>query len=155
MVDRLKNMAPPRVQAAIYRTWFNGWCTKRRFGIKENCYCVFGCQWRNTDSVEHYMVCPCIRRWAEKELGIKDEGSPEERGASWLLLDCDKRSDFELTIRAVRLAAVYRAYNYCRHTLQVKSGEIEGILDQSAKEAVIGMDGAARHFHHRKDPGWR
>ena len=29
--QRLSKLVPPRVVAAVIRTWFNGWCTRRRF----------------------------------------------------------------------------------------------------------------------------
>ena len=31
LLERLPCLVPPRVLSAILRTWFNGWCTKRRF----------------------------------------------------------------------------------------------------------------------------
>ena len=119
----------------------------------DNC-CAFGCKWRNTDSVEHYMICPVIGEWSRVELKTEFISNKEDRGASFMLLDCDGGSAFALTIKAIRLAAAYRTYNWLRHFGgYIRKGDIEGMLSQSAREAIIGHDGAARCFHHRSDPG--
>jgi len=156
VLDRLQDLVPPRIQAAILRSWKNGWCTRRRFGTKgENC-CAFGCKWKNTDCLEHYMVCSVVHKWSSVELGTDYNNNKEERGASFMLLNCDNMTAFSVTIHAIRLAAAYRAYNLLRHSKEgLFEGGLEGLLFQSAREAVIGHEGAARCFHHRLDPSWR
>ena len=55
-LSQLKEHLPPRVCAAILRTAWNGWCTKRRF--QSLGACVFGCgAFLQADSVEHYSGC--------------------------------------------------------------------------------------------------
>ena len=54
----LRSALPPRVRAALVRTWFNGWCTGRRF--QQRCACIFGCP--AEDSIEHYSLCPQLCR---------------------------------------------------------------------------------------------
>ena len=100
------------------------------------------------------MVCPVIGEWSRVELKTEFINNKEDRGASFMLLDCDGGSAFALTIKAIRLAAAYRTYNWLRHFGgHIRKGDIEGMLSQSAREAIIGHDGAARCFHHRSDPG--
>jgi len=156
VIDRLQDLVPPRIQAAILRSWKNGWCTRRRFGTKGDNCCAFGCKWKNTDSLEHYMICPVIHKWSRAELRTEYSDNKEERGASFMLLNCDNMSGFTITISAIRLAAAYRTYNLLRHSKDCfYEGGVEGLLLQSAREAVAGHEGAARCFHHRQDPAWR
>ena len=37
VLQKLKTATPPRVLAAVLRTWFDGWCTMRRFGGIGSC----------------------------------------------------------------------------------------------------------------------
>ena len=102
------------------------------------------------------MVCPVVHKWSRVELGTDYKDNKEDRGASFMLLNCDNMSAFYVTIHAIRLAAAYRAYNLLRHSKEGCYEEgLEGLLLQSAREAVIGHEGAARCFHHRQDPAWR
>jgi hypothetical protein len=46
VLPRLEKLIPPRVHAAILRTWWNGWQTARRFQLTTAVArkCIFGCQ---------------------------------------------------------------------------------------------------------------
>ena len=41
LLDTLSGKAPPRLAAAMLRTWFQGWCTKSRF--QKHSQCIRGC----------------------------------------------------------------------------------------------------------------
>ena len=52
----LTKCIPPRVIVSVLRTWYNGWCTHRRFQQHKKSSCCFG-RTRGPDSVEHYCTC--------------------------------------------------------------------------------------------------
>ena len=58
---------PPRVQSAVFRTWWNGWTTTRRMrhmtGSSDCGTCKLGCEVAQ-DSLEHYCQCPVFWQWA-------------------------------------------------------------------------------------------
>eukprot|EP00959_Pyramimonas_sp_CCMP1952_P054540 1140117-Pyramimonas_sp.AAC.1 len=62
----LRTATPPCVRAALLRTWFNGWCTGRRF--QQQRACIFGCAL--DDSIEHYARCPVVRDFARRRLAL-------------------------------------------------------------------------------------
>ena len=57
----------------MFRTWFNGWCTARRFQVKR-ARCLLGCGAGSTegccDSIEHYACCPVMLEFATKSLNL-------------------------------------------------------------------------------------
>ena len=59
-LDDVRRYLPPRVGAAVLKTAWNGWCTRRRFQLHGRC--VFRCgSWVQEDSIEHYAGCPvCV-----------------------------------------------------------------------------------------------
>ena len=61
---------PPRVSAAVLRTFWNGWCTKRRF--QQRGPCLLGCtSFSAEDSIEHYECCPVTLDFAHRILGLE------------------------------------------------------------------------------------
>ena len=59
----------PRVAIVVFRAWFNGWCTARRFQDRSS-RCVFRCSRATAeDSIEHYCHCPVVHEFA-RTLGI-------------------------------------------------------------------------------------
>ena len=62
VLPRLAKLVPPRVHAAVLRTWWNGWLTTRRYraaGLPSG-MCMFGCCGMLSDAIEHYSVCPVV-----------------------------------------------------------------------------------------------
>ena len=70
VAHRLHGMVPPRIMAAIVRTWYNGWCTGRRF--QQSGTCIFGCQYE--DSIEHYSRCPIVMNFGHRYLNLERGG---------------------------------------------------------------------------------
>jgi len=147
-IDRLGKLVPPRVIAAVLRTWANGWCTTRRYQVESEC--IFGCPWRGTDCIEHYLVCPKIEKWNGGFMGRIREGSAKDRSQRALLLGGQFVSDEELTLDALRLAALYDTHNKCRHGKGNRRGERVSMLTQSIMDRAEGHVGAMRALHRRQ-----
>ena len=136
-MERLKKLVPPRVTAALVRTWFNDWCTTRRFQLRDRAKCYFGCQ-ECPDDLEHYSCCKCIGQWANRRIGCETAVSVVDRRKSFLLLDGDAVSDEELVANALRLTVAYMAYNGARHRSETGAGLTRNSLEQYIKEAAAG-----------------
>ena len=73
VMQRLPKRTPPRVRAAMLRTWLNEWCTGRRFGVRGG-RCAFGCR-RGEDDVRHYVCCPVLWLFGVAKSGLDDPAS--------------------------------------------------------------------------------
>ena len=142
VMKRLKGLIPPGVTAAILRTWFNGWCTRRRFQLKQDNKCMFGCD--DEDSVEHYSCCKQVERWSVRELRCEACDSAIVRRRSFLLLGSELISDDALIIGALRIAAVYRVHNSVRHSGSRSSLRAISALSQAIKDVAMGSNRCAR-----------
>ena len=131
LLQRLHSLVPPRVIAAVVRTNFNGWCTKRRFGLTGGC--IFGCS--GTDCIEHYSCCSAVHDFACKSFGLAPSGN---RLADFLLLEAPpgrlQRDD--MVLRALRTATVYIAH--CRQCYSARAQPDGAALHQIAVEIVRG-----------------
>ena len=136
-VDNLVSLlAPPRVFAAVFRTYFNGWCTARRF--QQAGTCAFGCI-DYEDSVEHYARCPVLARFGQKCLRLSYFPEPDQRRLDFFLLRlAGGYSDTRFLCAALRLALAYRIH--CRSHRQVApmGGELAWLraLELTVKELV-------------------
>jgi exonuclease III len=145
VMGRLRSLVPPRVLAAVLRTWFNGWCTLRRFQGRGDC--LFGCPC-GEDSIDHYMGCSRLHSYGQARLRLPRVGSIGDQGLSFMLLEATSSvSDATLTRRALLVAAAYRLH--CRHRRSGGLGE-EGLLwralDQAIKESSLGHRKAMRQL---------
>ena len=142
---RLRLLVPPRVLAAVLRTWFNGWCTKRRFQGKGDC--LFGCLF-GEDSVDHYMNCSRLHSYGQARLRLPRTSNFVDRGLSFMLLEATSSiPDAVLTRRALLVAAAYRLH--CRHHRSEGLHDevtLTRALDQAVKESSLGHKGAMRQY---------
>ena len=104
----LQGQVPACVLHAVLITWFNGWCTSRRFqGAIGPCRLCNVCEGR--DEVEHYVQCP----WAWKcALKFARLGAAPYSMSEALLLEPYERET--CARRAVMLFALYGAFNGAR-----------------------------------------
>ena len=100
VLQQLKAATPPRVLAAVLRTWFDGRSTKRRFGGV--CNCVM-CGLADGDYLEHLPHCSEIRPLSARGIGLTHQDQLRERTAEFLLLGQDATD--MITVRAIRVAA--------------------------------------------------
>ena len=140
---RLRQVVPPRVVAAVLRTWYNGWCTRRRFQGRGKC--VFGCS-HGADAVEHCIQCTRIHRHGESQLRLLPAPTFADRGVSFMLLDAHSRMpDDVLARRALLLTAAYRLH--CRYRRGEPFSDPEVLtraLAQATREAAVGHARAMR-----------
>ena len=135
---RLKALVPPRVRAAVLRTMFNGWTTKRRF--QTYAHCVFGCRdWTDEDSLEHYARCPFMHDIRRRKLNLHI--SPWSKAYFLTLhLPPGTDSDTNLTKAALLVYAIYRTFNFLsRHqSSNTDHRTMWDITSQHLYEGTIG-----------------
>lgn len=137
VLARLRRLVPPRVTAAVLRTWYNGWCTTRRF--QSHSPCRFGCR-LGEDSVDHYMRCSRLHGVGKSALRLQVSHDMGLRAVQFLLLEpAAALPDATLTRRALHLAAAYRLHCHCRREPPIISDDVLArALGQAAKEAAMG-----------------
>ena len=107
-------VAPSRFVFVLFCTWFNGWCTARRFQVKQ-APCLFGCDMGSSedclDSIQHYAYCPIVASFASRHLCL-----PHAHVRNLLSFLCLRsNSDDELfVLQLLLLYAVYAATNCLR-----------------------------------------
>ena len=115
----------PELQAALLRTWANGWCTSTRFGDRAQ-PCLFGC--RGVDAIDHVRhYAECDRAWAftsHRFRGMLPRGSL----VAFFGLD-EAESKDQLLIRAMHVAAIWGAHNFYRY--------LQGDRNRAAVQAAV------------------
>ena len=112
-LDIVRKLCPPCVLWAVVRTWFNGWCTGRRFQKRTSSSCVLSCQCSGEDSIEHYLSCPVVREVASRKLRFTPGGLDLRN--CMLLIDVPEDQEQTIAISATLLYGVYSATNHLRH----------------------------------------
>jgi hypothetical protein len=138
-LQQLKDKVPPRVSAAVLRTFWNGWTTDYRF--QGTNHCVLGCNgFLDMDSIQHYSICPCVVRFNRTCLGLHEQDGGNNLSTFVALgLNLSTVPDNVLALRAISLYAVYRTtLHYRRHGNATDATEVHDSLKQFAKEAVRG-----------------
>ena len=109
---RLPRKTPPRIKAAVLRSWLDGWCTKRRFGSRGS-KCMFGCE-HGEDALSHYTRCSKVWGFGCKHLHLDVPETPSGRTTAAMLWErgCPKKRLIDL---ATMMAVAYRAHNKLRH----------------------------------------
>ena len=107
-------LVPARVATVLFRTWFNGWCTARRFQVGQ-ASCLFGCLSGSGDgchdSIEHYAHCIVVRTFALHRMNMPHNCVGTLLG--FLCLNRDVTDDTR-TLQLLLLYAVYTATNCLR-----------------------------------------
>jgi len=136
----LKQRVPPKVIAAHYRAWMDGWTTSARMHSAGGTRPCIWCGLREGDKLQHYCGCPALQRWRSKRLAIPWASDTGERHTQFFNLSSPNKKDpLDTVIRGLALASCYHAYNACTHSQSPPSQE-EAIhaLNQSLKEMVKG-----------------
>jgi hypothetical protein len=151
VIQSSKGQFNPRVTAALLRTWYNGWCTKRRFQHRKlEGDCIFACCKEAEDSVEHYSVCRALEQLAWKYLHIgRSSRNLQDRRAEFLLPQ-DAQPDFRdhnslLGRRMLHMTVAYLTHCSSRHATTNKLGAwAEGAYAQALREVCRGDPHATR-----------
>ena len=149
MISRLTKLTAPRVSAAILRTLWSGWCTKRRFGAKGPC--IF-CGYLDGDSVEHALKCKVLSQFGAEKLALPYHTDPQKRGMSFLILEpALELTDERLVLGALRTAAAYTVHcKFRRNPSRLGSeGAVRKALEQCCKELVQGHAGSTSIYDNR------
>jgi len=131
LFKRLPELVRPRVLASLARTHWNGWCTRRRF--QQEGPCLFSCNPRASDSIEHYMYCPMFRNMLDKFLHLPRFTSMQE----FMLLEHRLWSDARLIISAVAVHVVYTSFNHARVSGPRSQGYWEDYMQRTCYHAVL------------------
>ena len=108
---RLHSLAPPRVCASVFNTFWNRWCTARRF--QQEGRCIFGCGSVGAqDSVEHYAYCSSLRGFALNTLHVE---ASHVGVLDCFLLTRGGLSDDQLGRLALLVHCAYTLHNHNRH----------------------------------------
>ena len=96
---------PPRVCAALLRTWCNGWVTARR--MQRVGQCVLGCP--GEDSIEHYARCRIFNDFGASKLQLEGGNQME------CFLCLHKEPPAIRKRRALALYSLYKLHGSIRH----------------------------------------
>ena len=141
------SLVTPRVAIVLLRSWWNGWCTARRFQNRD-ARCLFGCSDSAEDSIEHYCRCNVVVDFARSRLRLPMRISGSMR--SFLVLDSLCSND-ELTLQLLLLYACYSATNVLRHQ-QANSANMQHnyqeLLQQLAVQGTFNHPCSQRVLRH-------
>ena len=129
---RLRALTSPRVQAAVFRTLWNGWTTKARF--QQHGCCVLGCSETADDRIEHYAYCPYLRELIVAWLGLNSRLVSLEG----FLLASDRMTDHELALVAVAVYAMHKATACHRNHPAPSAERVRDFLQATCQGAVRG-----------------
>ena len=131
-------LVAPHVAIVVFRAWFNGWCTARRFQDRSSRCVLHCCRLTAEDSIEHYAFCPIVKDFALTS-GISQQAHCPL--LSFLALEGVPDEDHQ-TLQILLLYAVYSATNVCRKLLNEQPHRLEvdrhDLLMQFAKQATFG-----------------
>ena len=116
-LEAIKHLVPPRVTAAVWRAWCDGWCAHARFGIRTESRCGWGCSADGGDSIKgHYYGCPKLFEFSRKCLRLETPEGREAKKLNFLILDGNLLKHKEnAALRALRLYTAYWTHNLARH----------------------------------------
>jgi len=149
-LQKLPVLVPPRVCAAVLRTFFNGWCTERRFQRRycSSNICMLGCRAGAEDSIEHYCRCPALRTVLKSRLRVS---VPNFKGLSfWLMNDSCVEEEELLICSALINYAGYMATNMFRNSTRAANNEVAAnAISQFITQSAIGHPATARFLDSR------
>ena len=145
------DLVPLKVALVLFRTWFNGWCTARRFQVRE-AKCLLGCGAPCTftescfDSIDHYAYCPVVANFAQRHLQL-----PNCHVRSMVNFLCLSVVDDEtLTLQLLLLHSVYSATNCIRYSVAPRALDcMDELLLQYIHQAASGSRLAQKVVHKR------
>ena len=129
----LRGVTTPRVQAAVFRTLWNGWTTAARF--QRTACCVLACSPTAEDRIEHYCKCPFFVDLTRTWLGLPARLS----NLAGFLLSADGMGDKELALMAVAVYAMHRATAHFRRAASAPHpDQVRDFLQTMCQNAVRG-----------------
>jgi hypothetical protein len=145
-LGRALGLVPVKVVFVLFRTWFNGWCSARRFQVKQ-APCLFGCEFGSAegchDSIEHYMRCPVVANFALQRLRL-----PQTSVRSMVAFMClgANIDDELLTLQLLLVYAIYSATN-CLRFAKPAIDNLDEFLLQFVHQGASQSNHAQRVVH--------
>ena len=140
-MGHLHSLVSPRVIAAMIRTWFNGWCTTRRFQGTGRCMlCQAG---PGSDCIEHYATCR-VTNSLRAQLKLPETFNSLQS----FMLGLPDITDAECTVSLLVVYAVYNAVNTLRHTGIMPPDQIMHMLIEFCKIAAASHGYSLKVFEH-------
>ena len=137
-IKLLASGVAPRVQAAVFKTLWNGWVTERRFQRRDGQqnHCKFKCNRHAEDSIEHYCRCPVVMEVLQKMLHLH---YPKEEALNvWLLNTAWVENHSVGACVALLVYGTYSAYNSIRHKGISNTAQARDCIQQHIKQGVLG-----------------
>ncbi len=130
LLEHMDAWAPPRIKAALIRTWWGGWCTGRRFQ-QGGGRCAFGCEGAE-DDMRHYPYCRVIRDAFSPALAPVP---PEDLADDFIALLPGTRQQTQS--RLIRLTAAYLTHCRSRHR-RLPTTAVKEVMRDTALELALG-----------------
>jgi len=149
-MQKLPHLVAPRVCAAVLRSVFNGWCSRRRFQERDHPdnICVLGCGGGAEDCIEHYCRCPALLDTLKNRLRVN---LPIEKALSfWVMNEPCLDLDDMLVCSAIINYAGYMATNKFRNTKRASDHDTaRNAINQFVTQSAIGHPATARFLDNR------
>ena len=143
-------LVPVKVVLTLFRTWWNGWCTARRFQVR-HAQCLFRCRPASPDecldSIKHYACCPVVAEFATRRLHLPH--SLVKNMLSFLCLTANV-DDETRALQMLLLHAVYSSTNcirFAKSDTQFRC--IDELLLQYVHQGASKSSFAQRAVHNR------
>ena len=143
-LGELSKLVAPRVQAAVFKTLWNGWTSERGFqrrGSKNN-VCKFRCSDTAEDSIEHYCRCPIVMKVAQSYLHI--QYPPEEALNVWTMNTYWADNPEVMTCIGLLVYGVFNAFNSISHHGISNSNQAYNCIVQHCKQGVLAHQASTR-----------
>ena len=140
----LRQIAPPRIQGAVFSTIWNRWTTERRMHQTRYQRCLLCRKEDTTDSIEHYATCAFTKRLYATRLNM--EPTLFANMHAWTLCSPCIKSEEHLMGVGMAIYAVYNTTNRLRCNNQgswLTEEDRYQMLAQSVKESVKGHNRAS------------
>jgi len=147
VLKAVKSLTPPRVTAAVLRTWFDGWTTKGRFGIRGPASrCIWGCKGDSGDYLKrHYCKCQVLEDFGRCKLLLPRNSSPEDHIQNFLLIG-GRALDYPdiFAKRALLLYAAHWTHNKASQWGTYTPKKCNQAIMQGLAAGVRGHDAATK-----------
>jgi hypothetical protein len=150
LLRTLKDLVPPRVQAAVFSTCWNRWITHKRFQVTRNQGCLLGCG-RGADSIEHYCGCNKVQEVFRRKLNL--DATTFANLHSFTMTNPHIKTSEQLTSLALGIYGVYTATNRLRAQGGIQERDAVDALTQAIRDGAKGHGKALKALQQRWMPG--
>ena len=145
-LQMLSTLLTPRVNAAVFKTIWNGWCVPRRFQKRHSAadHCLLGCDGDAQDCIEHYCRCPAVTEVGDRFLRVR--ASPPRALNLWLLNEIVLEDPRVMRSVALLMYGTYMTTNYCRHNGRYSRGAAIDSIKQHCMQGARGNADLESHL---------